>query len=271
MPTPATAKRPVNAPWRARWVIAAGLIACGALVWLSVAWPELRGIPGVAQILTPPPTANDTIAHYPFIELMKLVVAGVLGLLLTAVHRHTCRDRQPWASLEHAQVLLCISGAIIMIIIGNSLARAFGIAGGASIVRFRTPVEDPKDALILFLLLAIGMACGLAAFGVAVLATLFLIVVLLVLDRMSEHRPREMVLEVVSEDKVFPTDAVQDIVSSRVRSYETRDVIRGDQTTVRYNVLLDPGTSIEEITTRLIDSAEGRIRSVSWVRPKKSA
>ena len=63
--------------------------------------------------------------------------------------------------MEQAQTLLCVSGAMMMIIIGNSLARAFGIAGAASIIRFRTPVDDPKDVTILFLLMGLGMSSGL--------------------------------------------------------------------------------------------------------------
>jgi hypothetical protein len=35
-------------------------------------------------------------------------------------------------------------GAMVMVIIGSSVARAFGMAGAAGIVRFRTPVEDPR-------------------------------------------------------------------------------------------------------------------------------
>ena len=65
--------------------------------------------------------------------------------------------------MEQAQTLLCVSGAMMMIIIGNSLARAFGIAGAASIIRFRTPVDDPKDVTILFLLMGLGMSSGLGA------------------------------------------------------------------------------------------------------------
>ena len=71
-------------------------------------------------------------------------------------------------------MLLCMSGALMMIIIGNSLARAFGIAGAASIIRFRTPVDDPKDVTILFLLMGLGMSAGLGAFAVAGLGTAFL-------------------------------------------------------------------------------------------------
>src|SRR5258707_1310626 len=79
------------------------------------------------------------------LALMKLLVATGIGLLVTAVHRPTLRERPMNRSMEHAQTLLCVSGAMVMIIIGNSIARAFGIAGAATIIRFRTPVDDPKD------------------------------------------------------------------------------------------------------------------------------
>ncbi len=80
----------------------------------------------------------------PFIELGKLVAAALIGILVTAVHQPSPRDRAGSRSMEQAQMLLCVSGALMMIIIGNSLARAFGIAGAASIIRFRTPVDDPE-------------------------------------------------------------------------------------------------------------------------------
>ena len=82
------------------------------------------------------------------------------------------RDANP--ALDQAQVLLCVAGALMMIIIGSNLARAFGIAGAASIIRFRTPVEDPRDITVLFILMGLGMAAGLGGFALAGLGTLFL-------------------------------------------------------------------------------------------------
>ena len=79
------------------------------------------------------------------------------------------QDGRPgWSFLtNHAQILLCVSGAMMMVLINDSLARAFGIAGAASLVRFRTPVDDPRDAAVMFLLIGLGMASGLGAFMLA--------------------------------------------------------------------------------------------------------
>ena len=118
--------------------------------------------------------AGQNGMSHPFFELAKLVASAVIGMLVTVVHRQYRADRTPNPTMDQAQVLLCISGALMMIIIGNSLARAFGIAGAASIIRFRTPVEDPKDITVLFLLMGLGMATGLGAFALAGMGAAFL-------------------------------------------------------------------------------------------------
>ncbi len=227
-------------------------------------------IPGLGGHLAPSSSPDSPPVHYPYVELLKLMLSALLGIIVTAVHRNTRRGTPQNCSLEHAQVLLCISGAMIMIIIGNSIARAFGIAGGASIVRFRTPVDDPKDAMVLFLLLGIGMSCGLASFGLAILAAVFLCGVLLVLSHMDETTTREMLIEMVAAGPQFPTEQVQNVLNKRTISFEQREVARGEDTTaMRYLVLLQPSITLEELSQHLIEGSQHAIRSVSWVKPKK--
>ena len=247
-----------------------GIAASVILVVAGVKWPQLFNLPGVGSYLTPPPSPDGAPVHYPYVELLKLVVAALLGIIVSAVHRRTRHGHPQSSSLEHAQILLCISGAIIMIIIGNSLARAFGIAGGASIVRFRTPVDDPKDAMVLFLLLGVGMACGLAAFGLAILASLFLCGMLLVLSKMEETTTREMIIELVSATRDFPSPDVQSVLKKRTVSFEQREVSAGENMTVRYSVLLEPYTTFEDLCSELIAGTRHAIKTVSWVRPKKN-
>jgi hypothetical protein len=237
---------------------------------VGVRWPQLFNLPGVGHYLTPPTAPDGPPVHYPYVEFLKLIVAALLGIVVSAVHRQTRRGLPQSSSLEHAQILLCISGAIIMIIIGNSLARAFGIAGGASIVRFRTPVDDPKDAMVLFLLLGVGMACGLASFGLAILASLFLCGMLLVLSKMEETTTREMMIELVSATRDFPSMDVQTVLKQRTAAFEQREVTAGESMTVRYSVLLDPYTTFEDLCSELIAGTRQEIKSVSWVRPKKN-
>ena len=255
-------------PWRTIAFAAGGAAFCLALVWggttgfdaAAVAPPEFAG-------------ANDSplALTNPFLSLIKLVVAALIGVLITFVHRPVSRDKPHSRSMEQAQVLLCVSGAVVMIIIGNSIARAFGIAGAASIIRFRTPVEDPKDITILFLLMGLGMAAGLGAFAVAGLATAFLCVLLLVLDRLpSDQRPREMMVELVADGRDFPVVHVESVFARNGVIFEPRDVSQGQESAVKYHVALDRRLSLEELSAQLTAGASA-IRSVVWKNPKKSA
>jgi len=255
-------------PWRTIAFAAGGAAFCLALVWggttgfdaAAVAPPEFAGAND-----SPLPLTN------PFLSLIKLVVAAMIGMLITVVHRPVSRDKPHTRSMEQAQVLLCVSGAIVMIIIGNSIARAFGIAGAASIIRFRTPVEDPKDITILFLLMGLGMAAGLGAFAVAGLATAFLCVLLLVLDRLpSDQRPREMMVELVADGRDFPVVHVESVFARNGVIFEPRDVSQGKESAVKYHVALDRRLSLEDLSAQLTAGASA-IRSVVWKNPKKSA
>ena len=98
---------------------------------------------------------------------MRLGVAALIGIGVTAVQRRGRARRRQAQAMHHAQILLCVSGAMMMVLINDSLARAFGIAGAASLVRFRTPVDDPRDAAVMFLLIGLGMASGVGAFALA--------------------------------------------------------------------------------------------------------
>jgi anti-anti-sigma factor len=264
---PALAKR---WPWRSIGVFAGGALLVGGLAvlgsWLAPLlatdqgqWPGSGG---------GPPTHIP--AWQPFLELGKLVLAAAIGVIVTAVHRRYRVERPQTQSMEQAQVLLCVSGAMMMIIIGGSIARAFGIAGAASIIRFRTPVEDPKDITILFLLMGLGMAAGVGSFGVAGLGTLFLCAFLVVLNHIGTRRPRAMMVEVEADGREFPTAHVQSVFARNHVIFEPREVSQGKELSVRYYTLLDADQSLESLSEKLMDEGRAHVKSVSWELPKKS-
>jgi len=258
-------------PWRIIGIAAAGAALCTALVVAGLKWPvELTGLSTEAEeLLTSGKKGSAAIPLHPFqpfLELLKLVVAALIGLLVTAVHQPAARDRS--RSMEQAQTLLCVSGAMMMIIIGNSLARAFGIAGAASIIRFRTPVDDPKDVTILFLLMGLGMSCGLGAFAVAGLGTAFLCVALVGLDRVSAQRARVMSVEILAAGRQFPTTHVENVFARNQIVFEPREISQADDVTVKYHTWLDARTSLEELSVQLMADSAG-VKSVAWEHPKR--
>ena len=258
-------------PWRVIGITVAGAVLCTALVVAGLKWPvELTGLSTEAEeLLTSGKKGSAAIPLHPFqpfLELLKLVVAALIGLLVTAVHQPASRDRS--RSMEQAQTLLCVSGAMMMIIIGNSLARAFGIAGAASIIRFRTPVDDPKDVTILFLLMGLGMSCGLGAFAVAGLGTAFLCVALVGLDRVSAQRARVMSVEILAAGRQFPTTHVENVFARNQIVFEPREISQADDVTVKYHTWLDARTSLEELSVQLMADGAG-VKSVAWEHPKR--
>ncbi len=251
--------------------IAVGAAAvCVALVLIGLQWEELGKIASVKQEQLPFAQGQEMplSSSNPFVELLKLIGAGLIGIVVTAVQGLYQRDKPLGRSMVQAQILLCVSGAMMMVIIGGSLARALGIAGGASIIRFRTPVEDPRDTTILFLLMGLGMACGLGAFAVAGLGTAFLCVSLVILDRFGEKKPRVMMLELVADGKVFPVDHVHNILAGATDSYEPREVSEDKEASRKYLVTLDRGASLAYLSEQLMTPGTG-IKSVTWEHPKK--
>ena len=189
---------------------------------------------------------------------------------MTQVHKYYHRDKLLSRSLEQAQILLCISGAMMMVIIGDSLSRAFGMAGAAAIIRFRTPVEDPKDTTLLFLVLGVGMACGLGAFSVAGLASFFLCITLSLLDHIGEQKPKTMLLELTASGSEFPTSHVQSIFAAYGSVYEIREMTHGEEAIVKYQVTLVPNTPLDYMSDQLLSGGFSGLKSVVWQNPKRN-
>jgi anti-anti-sigma factor len=261
------AARVASWPWRAIRVTTGGAVLCGVLVWAGLRWPlALAGLRDAAELLVPDSHVPVVQWFHPFIELLKLVAAALVGLLITAIHQPGARDRR--SSMGQAQTLLCVSGAMMMIIIGNSLARAFGIAGAASIIRFRTPVDDPKDVTVLFLLMGLGMSIGLGAFAVAGLGAAFLCIALVVLGRASIDPLRIMSVDISAQGPQFPVSHVEAVFARHRIACEPREISSGENGVKnhKYHAWLDSRVSIEDLTTELM--AEG-LAGVAWAHAKR--
>jgi anti-anti-sigma factor len=253
-------------PWRTIGLVGAATAFCAGLFAIGTWWlPPEALVPadvdfGNAGAAAPP--------GQPFLALLKLTAAAGIGLLITTVHRPLAAENVQSRSMEQAQMLLCVAGAMVMIIIGNSVARAFGVAGAASLIRFRTPVEDPKDITIIFLLLGLGMAAGLGAFAVAGLGTGFLCLFLLVLDRVpSDRKPRELMLELKADSRDFPTVPVESVFARHGIIYEARDVSQGRESIVKYQLSIDRRVPLEDLGGQL--TAIPGVKSIAWKKVKK--
>ncbi len=106
--------------------------------------------------------------------VIRLPVAALLSAILAfRPRRRGTPERQ--STVVQTQILLAIVGSVVMLVVGASLARAFGIVGAAGLVRYRAKIENPKDAGVMLSTLAIGLACGVGLYFLAIFAMLFVL------------------------------------------------------------------------------------------------
>ncbi|MBI3038257.1 DUF4956 domain-containing protein [bacterium] len=112
-----------------------------------------------------------------------MILAFFLCVLLSKIYVFTSPLGATPVNLPRSMVLLGATVSLIMAVIGNSLARAFGAIGALSLIRFRTAVKDPRDLSFIFMSIGIGMACGSGYFKISIGATGLLCLFSLILAR----------------------------------------------------------------------------------------
>ena len=112
-----------------------------------------------------------------------LALSLALSLAIATTYRFTHRGVSYSQSYAHTLIIMCMVISVIMMIVGSSLARAFSLVGAMSIIRFRNAVKETKDIGFIFMVMAIGMACGTRFYTLAAIATFLLCTVILVLFR----------------------------------------------------------------------------------------
>jgi uncharacterized membrane protein YhiD involved in acid resistance len=138
---------------------------------------------GLQNINFLPATGSEIIGN--------ITVSLVCGYLLSWLYRHTYRGPGYSIPFINSIVLLSMITAIVTMVIGNNLARAFGLVGAMSIIRFRTAVKNTEDIVYLFFALAIGMASGVGYYKLAFTGTFFVGLIIYVLAKSKIFVPRQ--------------------------------------------------------------------------------
>jgi uncharacterized membrane protein YhiD involved in acid resistance len=130
--------------------------------------------------------------------LLNLFVALFCGLVISIVYRIVYNGPSYSPNFVNSITLLTLITALVIMVIGNNLARAFGLVGAMSIIRFRTAVRDTLDIVFIFYALTIGMACGVGLHGIAIGGTIVvnIVIIVLVKSRMANPRKQHFLLQV---------------------------------------------------------------------------
>ena len=122
------------------------------------------------------------LLNYSYSEIViNMIAALVIGVLVSITYRTTHKGLSYSQSFSQTIVFVTLIVAIVMMVIGGSLARAFALVGALSIIRFRTVLKDTKDMAYIFSALALGMAAGTSNYFLAAAGTVVVIVVAFVL------------------------------------------------------------------------------------------
>lgn len=129
------------------------LMLGGAVAWAAQPANPAAGLADSADARH----AAEAVTVYE--AVLSLPIAAALGAALA--FRPPRRGTPPRnTAVIQTQIILAVVGALVMLVVGASLARAFGIVGAASLVRYRSKIDDPKDAGVMLSCLAIGLVNG---------------------------------------------------------------------------------------------------------------
>jgi len=155
-------------------------------------------------------------------EIMKnIVVALCCGLFIAFIYYKSYRGAGYSSAFVNSMIILSMITAIVIMVIGNNLARAFGLVGAMSIIRFRTAVKDTQDIIFIFFALAIGMASGVGYYKLAIFGSLFvgLIILLLVKSNITSSRHNEYLLQIMFKPNGEPSPPYLSVLNKYCRRH----------------------------------------------------
>ena len=119
---------------------------------------------------------GDKLAHIylPSEIIINLIISFILGVVISLVYKRTHKGLSYSQSFMITNIFIAVIVCMVIMIIGNNLARAFALVGALSIIRFRTVVKDTKDTAYIFWALAAGMACGTGSYFLAIAGTVII-------------------------------------------------------------------------------------------------
>jgi uncharacterized membrane protein YhiD involved in acid resistance len=207
---------------------------------------------------------------------VRLTLAALLSAMLAFRPRrlsHTIK-RNPFVA--QTQILMAVVASALMMVVGDSAARAFGIFAAASLVRFRTNIKDPKEITVLLVSLAIGLATGVGRWELGIILTFFVLLLLWGL----EYRERDLItrsMELTVKTRNIGT--TQDALLQLFRRYnfiaEMRIIDRpdadGETGCIVYNVDVGPKASTDRLSEELLAADPRNIDSVEWDQQKNTS
>ncbi|KYG62204.1 DUF4956 domain-containing protein [Bdellovibrio bacteriovorus] len=208
---------------------------------------------------------NSSFSNPTWISIVyAFLLSFVLGTVLAVIYVKTFRGLSYSLNFLHGLVLLPIVIAIAMQAIGDNVARGIGMIGALSLLRFRTNVKDPRDMFFIFASLAVGLASGVHAYGIAILGTGCFVIALLVLQGSSFAAGPQFdgLLRFNLARNPEQQRQIENVLEGKCRHFALatiREMGQGDRLDFSYQVRLKPQTTSSQLIEDLgkVDSVRG--------------
>ena len=201
------------------------------------------------------------------VALVRLPVAALLGAALALRPKRRGTPPRTPAVLQ-TQIILAIVGAVIMLVVGASLARAFGIVGAANLIRYRSKIDDPKDAVVMLCTLAVGLAAGVGLYLLATVSTAFMVVALWIIESFEPRaRKFDLKIKVPGAD----TDALRPKIEPILNRYRlTYELRTSSDEEVCYDVQVPFDVETARISNAILRIDREGHAAVDWSEKKKA-
>jgi uncharacterized membrane protein YhiD involved in acid resistance len=193
-------------------------------------------------------------------SVLDVVIVMVLSFVLSAfigwIYKQTHRGTSYTQSFVFTLVINGMVVALVMMIVGSNIARAFSLIGALSIIRFRNAVKETRDVGFIFFSMAVGMAVGTKFYFLAVVAAVVISLMILLMTRFNWFA-REMASQIlrvqvpngVPFDKLFDTPFLKFTSSSELISVDS--VHSGMLTELTYSIGMKKSSQIQEFLTEI--------------------
>ncbi|MBV72371.1 MAG: DUF4956 domain-containing protein [Myxococcales bacterium] len=190
--------------------------------------------------------------------VLCLMTAFVLGSIIAFVYQKTYQGLSYSRSFVQSLILGAIVATILMLAIGDNLARGLGILGTMALVRFRTNVRDSRDMIFVFAALSIGIASGVRAFSIACVGTAVFALAALVVEWSPMGRTQRFdgMLRFWLPRDAGGAETIRAILGPHCRSFvlvAVRDVGKGDALEYAYQVKLKNQDTHDTLVDSLAD------------------
>jgi MgtC family/Domain of unknown function (DUF4956) len=195
-------------------------------IWLTMAFAMLvLGTAAAAQTNNLPDELLGAEVVSRLAKLRDAAIALPLAAALgTALALRPRRKGTPprSAAVVQTQIILALIGALVMLIVGASLARAFGVVGVAGLIRYRAKINDPKDAGVMLSTLAIGLSCGVGLYLMATFAAVFILAVVWVLESVEPNPRKNFTLKVMKTEVAKLQPRIEQMLLRQEARFELR-------------------------------------------------